>query len=385
MRGGTTNEKKVTSVAYKENHTDTLGYTTIGLKKGDKVVVSFDYEAKDIVFESNSKISAQFNEYYAYSGFGLVLRGNGKGHHTSSIITLNTHYNSSDPVVETDNGSPFIRFDYIKINPGGYFRVWNFMVNKGTVEADWTLAIEDVNGMIEDAQKAADDAAEAAKNAQADATNANKELANIKSDNLISPIEKTALKQQQADIRSEYGEITANAARYAVSTTAYKSAYDLANAALTKYTASSPEYITVGSDYANISAYYDARKTILDAIAAGAKKAADDATNKANQAVEDAARAGHYYLDLDNDGGPVSCDASGNVTGGFPSSKATVYYGTEPDTGWAFTGAFSGCSGSVNSSTGQITVTGVSADTGTVTVTAKKSGKTRPICGILCI
>ena len=373
---GTANEKKVTSVDYQSNETVTLGYTTTGLKKGDKVVVSFDYEAKDIVFESNSKISAQFNEYYAYSGFGLDLKSNGKGHRKSSIITLNTHYNSSDPVVETDKSVPFIRFDYIKINPGGYFRVWNFMVNKGTVEADWTPAIEDVNGMIEDAQKAADDAAEAAKNAQADATNANKELTNIKSDNLISPIEKTALKQQQADIRSEYGEITANAARYAVSTTAYKSAYDLANAALTKYTASSPEYITVGSDYANISAYYDARKTILDAIAAAAKKAADDATNKANQAVEDAARAGHYYLDLDNDGGPVSCDASGNVTGGFPSSKATVYYGTEPDTGWAFTGAFSGCSGSVNSSTGQITVTGVSADTGTVTVTAKKSGKT---------
>ena len=373
---GTANEKKVTSVDYQSNETVMLGYTTTGLKKGDKVVVSFDYEAKDIVFESNSKISAMFNKYYAYSGFGLDLKSNGKGHRKSSIITLNTHYKSSDPVVETDKSVPFIRFDYIKINPGGYFRVWNFMVNKGTVEADWTPAIEDVNGMIEDAQKAADDAAEAAKNAQADATNANKELTNIKSDNLISPIEKTALKQQQADIRSEYGEITANAARYAVSTTAYKSAYDLANAALTKYTASSPEYITVGSDYANISAYYDARKTILDAIAAAAKKAADDATNKANQAVEDAARAGHYYLDLDNDGGPVSCDASGNVTGGFPSSKATVYYGTEPDTGWAFTGAFSGCSGSVNSSTGQITVTGVSADTGTVTVTAKKSGKT---------
>lgn len=258
----------------------------------------------------------------------------------------------------------------------GYICFKNLKLEKGNVATAWSPAIEDVNGMIEDAQKAADDAAEAAKNAQADATNANKELANIKSDNLISPIEKTALKQQQADIRSEYGEITANASRYAVSTTAYKSAYDLANAALTKYTASSPEYITVGSDYANISAYYDARKTILDAIAAAAKKAADDATNKANQAVEDAARAGHYYLDLDNDGGPVSCDASGNVTGGFPISKATVYYGTEPDTGWAFTGAFSGCSGSVNSSTGQITVTGVSADTGTVTVTAKKSGKT---------
>ena len=372
---GTANEKKVTSVDYQSNETVTLGYTTTGLKKGDKVVVSFDYEAKDIVFESNSKISAQFNEYYAYSGFGLDLKSNGKGHRKSSIITLNTHYNSSEPVVETDKSVPFIRFDYIKINPGGYFRVWNFMVNKGTVEADWTPAIEDVNGMIEDAQKAADDAAEAAKNAQADATNANKELDNIKSDSLISPIEKTALKQQQADIRSEYGEITANASRYAVSTTAYKSAYDLANAALTKYTASSPEYITVGSDYANISAYYDARKTILDAIAAAAKKAADDATNKANQAVEDAARAGHYYLDLDNDSGQVACDADGNVTGGYPTTNAKVWYGTEVDTGWSFKGAFSGCTGSVGASSGAVTVTAVSKDDASVTVTATKGGK----------
>ena len=372
---GTANEKKVTSVDYQSNETVTLGYKTTGLKKGDKVVVSFDYEAKDIVFESNSKISAQFNEYYAYSGFGLDLKSNGKGHRKSSIITLNTHYNSSDPVVETDKSVPFIRFDYIKINPGGYFRVWNFMVNKGTVEADWTPAIEDVNGMIEDAQKAADDAAEAAKNAQADAKNANKELANIKSDNLISPIEKTALKQQQADIRSEYGEITANASRYAVSTTAYKSAYDLANAALTKYTASSPEYITVGSDYANISAYYDARKTILDAIAAAAKKAADDATNKANQAVEDAARAGHYYLDLDNDSGQVACDADGNVTGGYPTTNAKVWYGTEVDTGWSFKGTFSGCTGSVGASSGAVTVTAVSKDDASVTITATKSGK----------
>lgn len=260
-------------------------------------------------------------------------------------------------------------------DPEGEVYVKNIKLEKGNVATEWTPAIEDVNGMIEDAQKAADDAAEAAKNAQADATNANKELANIKSDNLISPIEKTALKQQQADIRSEYGEITANASRYAVSTTAYKSAYDLANAALTKYTASSPEYITVGSDYANISAYYDARKTILDAIAAAAKKAADDATNKANQAVEDAARAGHYYLDLDNDSGQVACDADGNVTGGYPTTNAKVWYGTEVDTGWSFKGTFSGCTGSVGASSGAVTVTAVSKDDASVTITATKSGK----------
>lgn len=264
---------------------------------------------------------------------------------------------------------------YFGYHSVGYLCFKNLKLEKGNVATAWTPAIEDVNGMIEDAQKAADDAAEAAKNAQADATNANKELTNIKSDNLISPIEKTALKQQQADIRSEYGEITSNAARYAVSTTAYKSAYDLANAALTKYTASSPEYITVGSDYANISAYYDARKTILDAIAAAAKKAADDATNKANQAVEDAARAGHYYLDLDNDSGQVACDADGNVTGGYPTTNAKVWYGTEVDTGWSFKGTFSGCTGSVGASSGAVTVTAVSKDDASVTITATKSGK----------
>lgn len=269
-------------------------------------------------------------------------------------------------------GSQVLYFFYNKVS---YICFKNLKLEKGNVATAWTPAIEDVNGMIEDAQKAADDAAEAAKKAQTDATNANKELTNIKSDNLISPIEKTALKQQQADIRSEYGEITTNAARYSVSPTAYKAAYDKASAALTKYTASSPEYITVGSDYSNISAYYDARKTILDAIAAAAKKAADDATNKANQAVEDAARAGHYLLDLDNDSGQVACDADGNVTGGYPTTNAKVWYGTEVDTGWTFKGTFSGCTGSVGASSGAVTVTGMSKDDASVTVTATKSGK----------
>lgn len=272
----------------------------------------------------------------------------------------------------SEKGSQVLYFYYNKVS---YICFKNLKLEKGNVATAWTPAIEDVNGMIEDAQKAADDAAEAAKKAQTDATNANKELTNIKSDNLISPIEKTALKQQQADIRSEYGEITANAVRYSVSTTAYKAAYDKASAALTKYTASSPEYITVGSDYANISAYYDARKTILDAIAAAAKKAADDATNKANQAVEDAARAGHYLLDLDNDSGQVACDADGNVTGGYPTTNAKVWYGTEVDTGWTFKGTFSGCTGSVGASSGAVTVTGMSKDDASVTVTATKSGK----------
>ena len=52
--------------------------------------------------------------------------------------------------------------------------------------------------------------------------------------------------------------------------TDYEAAYKKADAALTKYTASTPEYITVESVYSDISAYYSKRQTILDTIAAKA-------------------------------------------------------------------------------------------------------------------
>lgn len=58
--------------------------------------------------------------------------------------------------------------------------------------------------------------------------------------------------------------------------TAYTSAYTAADAALTKYTAASPSDIPIEADYDNIAAYYTARQTILDAIAAAAKKYVDD-------------------------------------------------------------------------------------------------------------
>lgn len=373
-----------------ENSLDGAGWYKASISNG---VFYQRAEAHEAFIQSLSNLDIKGGVYYTLS-FDYYTKNNGEGvdlflissNGTKAMAskikigspTSWTHYvwTFKTSTSHGDRSDCYVRFDNNGTN-SGFSELWVRYpkLEKGTVATSWTPAIEDVNGMIEDAQKAADDAAEAAKNAQADATNANKELANIKSDNLISPIEKTALKQQQADIRSEYGEITANASRYAVSTTAYKSAYDLANAALTKYTASSPEYITVGSDYANISAYYDARKTILDAIAAAAKKAADDATNKANQAVEDAARAGHYYLDLDNDSGQVACDADGNVTGGYPTTNAKVWYGTEVDTGWSFKGTFSGCTGSVGASSGAVTVTAVSKDDASVTITATKSGK----------
>lgn len=163
---------------------------------------------------------------------------------------------------------------------------WAILVEGNKAPNMWVAAPEDIQAEVEAAQQAASDAQEAATAAQSDATEAKTELSQINSDSVISPVEKTALKQQQADIQAEYQEIIADATRYGISTSAYTSAYNLANTALTKYTASSPTYITVGSDYANIAAYYDARQTILNSIAAAAKKASDDAMQAAEDEAE---------------------------------------------------------------------------------------------------
>lgn len=106
----------------------------------------------------------------------------------------------------------------------------------------------------------------------------NNRLGEWASDGYISPQEKTALRQQKSDIQSEQKDIEANANRYVISLASYMAAYNAAIDALNKYTATSPENIAVGSDYNNIAAYYTARQTILNSIAAAAKAQADKAT-----------------------------------------------------------------------------------------------------------
>ena len=86
------------------------------------------------------------------------------------------------------------------------------------------------------------------------------------------------MRQQKSDIQAEYNDIVANANRYNISSTSYSAAYNSAISALNKYTATSPENIAVESDYNNIAAYYTARQTILNSIAAAAKAQADKAT-----------------------------------------------------------------------------------------------------------
>ena len=128
----------------------------------------------------------------------------------------------------------------------------------GNKAVSWRPAQADIDAKIKAAQQAADEA--------------RKQLSDWASDALISPPEKGALKQQQRDIAAEYAQVAASAAEYSIATTDYAAAYAAADRALSKYTADAPENIPVGADYADIAAYYAARTSILDAVAAASKK-----------------------------------------------------------------------------------------------------------------
>ena len=104
------------------------------------------------------------------------------------------------------------------------------------------------------------------------------------SDGIISPLEKTALRQQMYDIKSEYQEMIVSAAKYGLSVDSFTEAYTKAVAALLKYTAEEPENIEIGTDYGYVEDYYDARKTLKGLVDTKVKEEADKAYTKAVEA-----------------------------------------------------------------------------------------------------
>ncbi|SEA79351.1 hypothetical protein SAMN04487851_11446 [Prevotella sp. tc2-28] len=171
---------------------------------------------------------------------------------------------------------------YVQALTGG--QISQGISNAAGAAATAQSAAETAQSAANEAATAASNAANAASAAQTSANTANNRLNNWASDGKISPQEKTSLKQQKNDIVQEYSQICSEADKYSVSKTAFVTAYGNAITAFDKYTASSPEDITIESDYENISAYYTARTTIMNAIATAAKKVADDAQAAADDA-----------------------------------------------------------------------------------------------------
>ena len=130
------------------------------------------------------------------------------------------------------------------------------------------------------ANKAIADAAnaqQAADNADQKAQEAANRLNNWAADGTISPTEKPALKDEIARIDSDKEQITAGYTKYGLGTpSAFTSAYSSYRAQLVALTASSPESITIPSDFrTKQTTYYTQRSAALNAIAAAAKDLAD--------------------------------------------------------------------------------------------------------------
>lgn len=104
--------------------------------------------------------------------------------------------------------------------------------------------------------------------------------------------------------------------------------------------------------------YTDGRTTTTAAICVSGEHGTDAESN--------------YTLDLAPQMAVVSCSSDGTVIGALPTTKATIYYGTSEDSGWTFSAVFSGCNGTINASTGAVSITSISENDSTVTITATK-------------
>lgn len=123
----------------------------------------------------------------------------------------------------------------------------------------------------------ANKAQESANKGIADAKAAGDRLTGWASDGVISPPEKLTLKQEAKDLASEKVEIIANAGKYGIATTGYVNAYNAYLGELNYHSTATPENIAIRTTFATYqTAYYNARQSILDQIAAKTKQSAED-------------------------------------------------------------------------------------------------------------
>lgn len=141
----TSNEKRLTTFNNVVNQAWGV-YNVKGLKAGDIVTVSFEYQASNLNFNTTSertaRITTQFTEQYGWVGSNFDLRTNGSGKFISTPFTIGGSATENSVVVFR------FRLDYISSvlqngSPIGYFRVWSLKVEKGERSTPWSAAPSD--------------------------------------------------------------------------------------------------------------------------------------------------------------------------------------------------------------------------------------------------
>ena len=136
--------------------------------------------------------------------------------------------------------------------------------------------IQEAADLAEDAYQEAESAKELADGAAQEAADAQDRLDGWADDGVISPTEKLTLKQELENLQAEYESTSADAAKYGLDASAYASAWNAYKAELEYHSADTPENIAVRDTFATSqAAFYEARTTLLGAIADKAKEYVD--------------------------------------------------------------------------------------------------------------
>ena len=219
----------------------------------------------NIVNNTKSEVKATFDKLYA----NTYLDGNAKTGLNSSYTALNTSItnllNSINTAIADGKTTAAEKADvdakYASFN---------------TAYASFNTAVETANKAIQDKLKTfADDAKALAESAKAEAEAAKQRLDKWAEDGVISPTEKQAIKDEIVRIDADKTNITAGYTLYSLgSPTGYLNAHSNYRAVLVTLSASTPENITIPSDFASKqSAYYNQRTAALNAISDAAKAA----------------------------------------------------------------------------------------------------------------
>lgn len=160
-------------------------------------------------------------------------------------------------------------------------------VSGNYVASDWVKSNKYTDDAVAiDARNKANEARASAESAKTSAEEANTAISDMSSDDIISPIEKQALKKEWDAIMSEKSLNDAQADKFNVSRTLYDGAYnDLATFIGGNLSNLTTNWNVSGATLRfTFKAYYDARTTLLNNIAYVAKQQADKAESDAANA-----------------------------------------------------------------------------------------------------
>lgn len=119
---------------------------------------------------------------------------------------------------------------------------------------------------------------------------------------------------------------------------------------------------------------YDLENNLLDTKRVSILKDGVDGTNGRDGVNGES--GSNLMMNLTNDNSSVPADKDGVLLTAIPSTTAEVYFNSEKQNDWVFSGVFHSSEGTVGERTGLVQVTNLTADSGYVDISARKNSRT---------